>query len=932
MDIIGEAGVAIRPDWDAFRGTAKVPGGVRPVKVPTVAESPIDEAFRRRVQADLRKMAQRAESEMPVTAETAAARAEVDRLLREIGAKAATIGTEVDREGLRASLAEAMDELGRQVDATVDLDVDQAQADTVVAAAAREAGRRSSAPIKVDIDRGALTGMINRTARLLGSLSTLAVPAALSTLGPVLVAIAGAAAPAVGTVGLLPGVLGLAATAMGTVKLATVGMGDAMDAVASGDAKKLAEALKELSPEAQEFVKAVAGAKPEFDEFRKGIQDIFFTDMGAGVTTLADSLLPRLGDSLGETAGLFNRTAREALAFAATDEAITSLNDVIYSSNGALDNLLGAATPLAAAFMDIAAVGADFFPSLTSGADLAAQSFADMIQNARETGQLHQFFSDALDTLGQLGQVALNVGQIITAVFSAGADTGGGLLESLETATARIRDMAQSVAGQEALSQFFEFSASAAGLLADAINVVLPLVGPLVGLFDTLAMSIGQGVVEVLGELVRAALPVVDALQPVAEVLGTALRDVLIDLAPVIGDVASVLGDVLVASLQALTPLIGPLAEVIGVMAEQFAAFLAENRDQLIEMITLLGTSLVEAITILLPVLPQLLDSFIQLAEAVIPVIPPLAELAAAVLPPLATALAFLLPYIIDFFTWIGELTLNIMLLLGPIKNMMNHFDELKETVGDAVEGLSTVVDAAFAGIEANLNFLGGLVSTVTNAMGLDFSGFGAGATGALSSFGSRASSIMSATMSALRAVVSSGIDAVVGFFRGLGGSINSALGGLPGQLVAAGRNLVEGLISGIRGMAAAAANAARDVVNRAIQAAWDTIKPGSPSKVGRAQGRNWVEGWLAELGDSRDIVAAAVRDVLSPVVTLDGVNVTAGVGAAVAAAAPRVDVNVTNNVYGSPGQSPAEIAEATTRAQDFSLATGLSPALRLVT
>lgn len=97
---------------------------------------------------------------------------------------------------------------------------------------------------------------------------------AVSLLGqaaPVIGGIGAGVAAASGSLLLLPAAAAGAGAALATVKLGVAGMGDAMKAVAEGDAKKLAEAMAGLAPAARETVAELARLKPQFDVMQDAV-------------------------------------------------------------------------------------------------------------------------------------------------------------------------------------------------------------------------------------------------------------------------------------------------------------------------------------------------------------------------------------------------------------------------------------------------------------------------------------------------------------------------------------------------------------------------------------------------------------------------------------------------------------------------------------
>ncbi|MDN5858080.1 MAG: hypothetical protein L0H84_05600 [Pseudonocardia sp.] len=329
-------------------------------------------------------------------------------------------------------------------------------------------------------------------------------------------AVAGSAAGIAGlgagvqVIGGLAGVLGAAAGAlpvlaagavaakfgMAALSVATDGFGDAMSSM--DDPAAFAQAIAELSPAARDAANAVRDLKPAWDAMTDSVQEKAFAGLAPIISKLGGVYLPILGDSFGRVASAANAAARgvgESLATSARVGDVTAMTGDFAS---AWENVLAAAQPLVSVLLDVGTVAASFLPSLTSGAQGAAQGFADMVSRMRDSGELYMMMQRGLDTLRKLGEVAGNVGEILGGIFRA-ADVGGAsFIDRLVAITQRIADMVNSVDGQAALSTFFQTAATLSSLFMDALDALLPILPPLVDALGTLAVTLGTALVDAL--------------------------------------------------------------------------------------------------------------------------------------------------------------------------------------------------------------------------------------------------------------------------------------------------------------------------------------------------------------------------------------------------------------------------------------------------
>lgn len=280
---------------------------------------------------------------------------------------------------------------------------------------------------------------------------------------------------------------------------ATIGMqgfGDAMAAL--DDPTAFAEAIEGLAPAAREAAVAVRDQKGAWDALQLDVQQQLFEGMGKHVTRLGNTYLPILRTALRGTAADLNYAGQNVAKVFENEAAATTMTTSLGYVREAIGNVTGAAGPLAQVLLDVFAVGAEFLPNLTFGAQDAAQGFADMVSRMRETGELHGIISRGLSALGDLGQIAGNVGSIIGGIFRAASVDGGSFLTTLKNSTQAISDMVNSVQGQEALTTFFQTAATLSGLFMEALSALLPVLPPLVAVLGTLAVNIGTMLVGAL--------------------------------------------------------------------------------------------------------------------------------------------------------------------------------------------------------------------------------------------------------------------------------------------------------------------------------------------------------------------------------------------------------------------------------------------------
>jgi phage-related protein len=277
-------------------------------------------------------------------------------------------------------------------------------------------------------------------------------------------------------------------------------------------ANAYADALSDLSAEAQHFVKYIVSLKDEFKALKAAAGEKLFPQLETAIQNLVDNLFPRLkplltetGDVLGKIAVGFSKTVTSAENMKRL-ESIWKTSNVFLEKMGTVTNnlyevfliLLDAAKPLIDAF-------GDWLVKVTG-------AWKQTLILDEKSGKLAKTFETAKGILKDLGTIFGNVfggfGKIISA--NVGPGSGGQIfLDYLKDATGRFKNI-QEIDGKP-LKEFF------AGAAENGTKL-LSLLGNIGGEFIKLADDEGLGifydklsqVVDIFGEIggnLNGALP-----------------------------------------------------------------------------------------------------------------------------------------------------------------------------------------------------------------------------------------------------------------------------------------------------------------------------------------------------------------------------------------------------------------------------------------
>jgi hypothetical protein len=240
------------------------------------------------------------------------------------------------------------------------------------------------------------------------------------------------------------------------------------------------EAMKKLSPEAQEFVRYIISIKDEFNELKAAAGKELFPRLILAIDNLVKNLLPRLiplfretGKVLGEAATSFSDTVTEARNLERL-ERIWKTNDTLLGNfSGALNNLyevflilLDAAEPLIIRF-------GEWIETLTAG-------WKESLNAEGATERLTEKFNRAGDVIATLGGIFKSFGKGLGGLTGAINEPGGAidlLLEKLDKTAKKFEAFATGPENKEGINTFFEQSITNAGILATAIGNALRAFG-----------------------------------------------------------------------------------------------------------------------------------------------------------------------------------------------------------------------------------------------------------------------------------------------------------------------------------------------------------------------------------------------------------------------------------------------------------------------
>ncbi|WP_455835391.1 phage tail protein [Pseudarthrobacter siccitolerans] len=326
-------------------------------------------------------------------------------------------------------------------------------------------------------------------------------------------------------------------------------------------------------------------------------------------------------------------------------------------------------------------------------------------------------------------------------------------------------------------------------------SAVKPVLGDLAGLFQVVGLTVGT--------VLTTALT---AITPVVQSLVTHLSGLAVAVMPALSAVVSALGEALVG-----------LAPVIGSVITQLAPLISSLVSQLSPVIT----------TLVAAILPPLVSIIGDVALSIGPLVGVLME---ALIP----AIQELMPVVVTVFSFIADLIKNVMQAIQGTIQVVTGI--ITGDWGKVWTGIQNIFGAVWANIQT---IIAGAVAIV--------------------------GSVLTMGMNNASRIVGGVLENIVGLFASLGGKIMGALSGAGSWLVDVGRNIIQGLINGVSGMINNAVQAVKNVGGAMLDGIKGFLGIHSPSRVFKTEvGMMIGAGVMEGINASKPGVTASMDSLVS--------------------------------------------------------------------
>jgi hypothetical protein len=264
--------------------------------------------------------------------------------------------------------------------------------------------------------------------------------------------------------------------------------------------EKLNNELKGVSPIAREAFQSYGGLTSRWKALTEAARPAVFNAFGESLKTV-QSLLPSFANESVKTTQIASKAWSGWMKSLRSSEAKGLLKGIMSDFRASIPGLADGIGSLVAMLGRLSAAGAHFLPGLSNG----FAEWADNLERAVGGGQdLQSDVGGMVDQMRDLGHLTQDTGSLLVHIFDASADSGQGLVKSLDNVIKRWDKWTQSAAGKRGLDEFFGDSKTATEDFMSSLGHLTRLLFE----FSRATAPVANGLLKIvtwIGDLVSAA-------------------------------------------------------------------------------------------------------------------------------------------------------------------------------------------------------------------------------------------------------------------------------------------------------------------------------------------------------------------------------------------------------------------------------------------
>jgi hypothetical protein len=228
---------------------------------------------------------------------------------------------------------------------------------------------------------------------------------------------------------------------------------------AGGGVNAVADAMKDLSPEAQRFARYIAGLKPVLLELKAAAGRQLFLPLEQSIDKLVTTLVPPLLPLLEETGGAIGRVATGFADMLTAPDTVRRITDIFKNNVGVIENFGGAFTNITEGVITLLDAAGPLTTRFSEWTKTVTENWKEQLKAKDASGELTENFDYAGDVAADLGASLGNIfgglKNIVKAATGPGS-AGEALLKSFKGATERFEEFTKKANEDGSLEAYFQ--------------------------------------------------------------------------------------------------------------------------------------------------------------------------------------------------------------------------------------------------------------------------------------------------------------------------------------------------------------------------------------------------------------------------------------------------------------------------------------------